>query len=922
MGKRGGKGFGGGRGRGGRRSAPRQDFKDLPKENERFQRYYDALKVVEEDEHEQFWAALRRELPNSFRFAGSKGHALSVQRRLREHYVPEIAAIDSYEGEKVDPPFVIPWYPDELAWAMTTPKNIVRRHPPFASFQRFLVSETSVGNISRQEAVSMIPPLLMDIRPGMTVLDMCAAPGSKAAQLIEMVHAGEELRVRQRLRRIAKHEGRAPSPEDVETAAELVVEEDGTATDEWTDDGRSTGLLIANDADYKRSHMLIHQMKRLNSPNLIVTNHDATMFPSIRLTSTPGPQGQRPRTRWLKFDRILADVPCSGDGTSRKNPNVWRDWSPANALGLHTTQARILVRALQMLKVGGRVVYSTCSMNPIENEAVVASAVDRCGGLAKVAILDTATELPALIRRPGLTRWAVMDKTGRIWSSWDEVEMQRKAHGEDGLGRLTEGMFPPSSSPPPEGQAPAPLPLGRCMRVYPHLQDTGGFFIAVLEKKAEIRARPEGEPKPAATKPPAPKPLISATIQGILNTVEHSTDVVEKLDALDEILPPHDDMLEDASAAARQNQENAPDRSSTLKRGVELQDDALDAAGATKRLKVKDDADPAAPRGDEDRPVHWPPPPGAGSPRASASPPAPEVEPAAARPDPSTKAKGGSYEEPFKYLSPDHPELQKIYDFYGVSPLFPRDRFLVRNATGDPVKTIYYSSELAREILTENESKGIKFVHCGVKMFMRQDVQRIETCKWRIQTEGMPLLEGWVGEQRVVRMHSRETLRRLLVEMFPKVSHDGWTALAEIGTRVRDLAMGCCVLKVEPTKGDDGFEQRMVLPLWRSLHSLNLMLPKEDRSAMLLRLFNDTTPLEHMPPRHPPRSGTDTPNDVDTAATPINGEEQGAPNGDSNGLITIVKDDDTIDVKEALTSSKEMEVDGKVDVEARAVEEH
>jgi len=135
---------------------------------------------------------------------------------------------------------------------MTTPKNVIRRFPPFAAFQKFLVSETSVGNISRQEVVSMIPPLVMDLQPGMTVLDMCAAPGSKAAQLLEMVHNGEEARVRKSLKDHAKDDGRYASP-DVEPvdAADLEVD--------FGDNGRATGLLIANDSDYKRSHMLIHK---------------------------------------------------------------------------------------------------------------------------------------------------------------------------------------------------------------------------------------------------------------------------------------------------------------------------------------------------------------------------------------------------------------------------------------------------------------------------------------------------------------------------------------------------------------------------------------------------------------------------------------------------------------------------------------
>ena len=107
----------------------------------------------------------------------------------------------------------------------------------------------------------------------------------------------------------------------------------------------------------------------------------------------------------------------------------------------------------------------------------------------------------------------------------------------------------------------------------------------------------------------------------------------------------------------------------------------------------------------------------------------------------------------------------------------------------------------------------------------------------------MPILEGYVGEERIVRLYKRETFRKLLIEMFPKLSGGAWENLDEIGERVNNIGMGCCVLRVEPSKDEDGFQERIVLPLWRSLASLNLMLAKEDRTAMLLRIFNDTTPL-------------------------------------------------------------------------------
>lgn len=62
------------------------------------------------------------------------------------------------------------------------------------------------------------------------------------------------------------------------------------------------------------------------------------------------------------------DVPCSGDGTLRKNPDVWIKWKITHALNLHGVQYRIARRGAELLDVGGRLVYSTCSLNPVENE--------------------------------------------------------------------------------------------------------------------------------------------------------------------------------------------------------------------------------------------------------------------------------------------------------------------------------------------------------------------------------------------------------------------------------------------------------------------------------------------------------------------------------------------------------------------------
>jgi 16S rRNA (cytosine967-C5)-methyltransferase len=72
-----------------------------------------------------------------------------------------------------------------------------------------------------------------------------------------------------------------------------------------------------------------------------------------------------------RFDRILLDVPCSGTGTLGRNPEIkWR-LRPKNLAHLHQLQARLLANALERLAPGGKLVYSTCSLESEENEAVL-----------------------------------------------------------------------------------------------------------------------------------------------------------------------------------------------------------------------------------------------------------------------------------------------------------------------------------------------------------------------------------------------------------------------------------------------------------------------------------------------------------------------------------------------------------------------
>lgn len=156
---------------------------------------------------------------------------------------------------------------------------------------------------------------------------MCAAPGSKVSNrslpLLNSIPSPQLLCIHNR------------------QTAQLL--EALHAHDTLTASSIPSGLLIANDSDYKRTHLLIHQSARLPSPALMVTNLDASNYPSMKIPSAPAhlqpPSSStnvKSKLTSLLFDRILCDVPCSGDGTLRKNLGIWKTWQPNDGNGLHS----------------------------------------------------------------------------------------------------------------------------------------------------------------------------------------------------------------------------------------------------------------------------------------------------------------------------------------------------------------------------------------------------------------------------------------------------------------------------------------------------------------------------------------------------------------------------------------------------------
>ncbi|WP_296899604.1 RsmB/NOP family class I SAM-dependent RNA methyltransferase [Thiohalocapsa sp.] len=313
------------------------------------------------DDWDAFIDSLRRPLATCLWARPGRADGGTLQALLAEQGVPSSP---------------VPWLADAPGTALALP-------PGFKAGQHWWYC---AGLAHAQEAVSQLPVLLLDLAPGHRVLDLCAAPGGKTAQ-------------------VALSLG-------------------------------NRGTVLANDFAMDRIAALQGNLDRLGVVNVTTTRWDGGNYPV----------GAGP------FDRILVDAPCSSEGTLRRNPGLVTKLGAERSTRMAGRQRALLRKAVKLCRPGGRILYSTCTFAPEENELVVADVLAEQDGRLRLL----PAHVPGLLSGPGVTRW--------------------------------------------QGRA-LPDVLAGCLRVWPHANDTGGFFIAVLEKDGAASCVPEAEPLHPALEP-------------------------------------------------------------------------------------------------------------------------------------------------------------------------------------------------------------------------------------------------------------------------------------------------------------------------------------------------------------------------------------------------------------------------------------
>ncbi len=189
----------------------------------------------------------------------------------------------------------------------------------------------------------------------------------------------------------------------------------GSKTSQMAQYMENKGLIVANDVKGQRLAALGLNLQRVGAFNNVVTLM----------------QGQNFSRSDILFDRVLLDAPCSGTGTIRKSPKTITMWNPDMVKRLSRMQKKLIMTAWDVLKPGGTLVYSTCSLEPEENEGTVSFLLENAPDARMLEI-----DLPIKRTDP------VLEFDGK------------KFHPE----------------------------VHNCLRLWPQDNDTEGFFVAGIRK--------------------------------------------------------------------------------------------------------------------------------------------------------------------------------------------------------------------------------------------------------------------------------------------------------------------------------------------------------------------------------------------------------------------------------------------------------
>lgn len=311
-------------------------------------------------------------------------------------------------------------------------RDLVGDWDAFAAYQERPLAPTVWTNTLRTTpeelreylAADGIPSAPIPWLPGAFRLPVDAQPGKNLGRLLGLFHIQEE---------VSMMPIQVLDPRPGERVLDLCAAP-GNKTVQAAVAMGNRGTVIANDVNRQRVGLIFQSIERLGVTNVAILDRDA---------------GNLPRAMGL-YDRVLADVPCSCEGTLRRHPHILlRPWRPGFR---HSSQVAILRKAVQLCRPGGRVVYSTCTYAPEENEQVVDEVLKSPPSGSRLRLLPACIE--GLETSPGITSWR-------------------------------DRRFDPS--------------LADAMRIYPHQNDTGGFFIALIEKLADGGGPRREDPKDAPT---------------------------------------------------------------------------------------------------------------------------------------------------------------------------------------------------------------------------------------------------------------------------------------------------------------------------------------------------------------------------------------------------------------------------------------